>query len=253
LWLSSKPNSSTLVFLSLFCNPPEIPISVLERYFKILLFLSRKLGTMRQGACIYVSLLLCTALAGASSPPLTRLELSFPRPDYHEAALMARWLVHASNWGVMSTTSRHLGGMPYGNPVSVSDGPGDKPTGRLLFYLTPMDATAYDLEKKPNATFTLCEAQLPGGCVGVDPEDPTCAKLSITGEVLPVPSEDVEIAKAMLFARHPAMKAWPKGHAFAAWELHPHAIRLLDWYGGPKDIAPADYYKAAMPSITQYE
>lgn len=44
-----------------------------------------------------------------------------------------------------------------------------------------MDATAVDLASNNNATLTVCQAQiLPGGCME-DAEDPTCAKLSITG------------------------------------------------------------------------
>jgi hypothetical protein len=63
---------------------------------------------------------------------------------------MARWLVHRNDWGTLSTISRHLStkhnAVPYGNVVSYSDGPPDNSTGRLLFYLTKMDATAFDLE-----------------------------------------------------------------------------------------------------------
>ena len=83
---------------------------------------------------------------------------------------MARWLVAESEWGTVSTISRHLGSAPYGymsawcavhapvhmggfmmasatscrNLVSYSDGVNS--TGRLLFYLTALDATAADLE-----------------------------------------------------------------------------------------------------------
>lgn len=49
---------------------------------------------------------------------------------------MARWLVHSNTWGVVSTTSRHLGGVAFGNVASYSDGPRGQPTGRLLFYLS---------------------------------------------------------------------------------------------------------------------
>lgn len=45
-------------------------------------------------------------------------------------------------------------------------------------------------------------------------QDPTCAKLSISGVMLPVHQEGLEEAERILFSRHPAMKSWPVGHHF---------------------------------------
>ncbi|KAL4431947.1 hypothetical protein ABPG77_000214 [Micractinium sp. CCAP 211/92] len=119
-------------------------------------------------------------------------------------------------------------------------------TGRLLFYLTIMDATAQDLEANSTATLSLFEGQLAGACTGVDPEDPTCAKISITGRLEPVPEAGLEEAQQLLFARHPQMADWPAGHAFRIYELHMATARLLDWYGGAHDISPADYFAADL-------
>lgn len=109
-----------------------------------------------------------------------------------------------------------------------------------------MDATAQDLAASAAATLTICEAALPGGCVGVDPEDPTCAKLALSGELRPVEGAGLEEARALLFARHPQMRGWPAGHAFRVYELELVALRLLDWYGGARDIAPADFLAARL-------
>lgn len=72
--------------------------------------------------------------------------------------------------------------MAFGNALSFADGPRCRPTGRLIFYLSPMDATMQDLEKCSNASLTVHEAQLPGACRRVDPESPLCAKLTVSGE-----------------------------------------------------------------------
>lgn len=100
--------------------------------------------------------------------------------------------------------------------MSFSDGPPWNSTGRLLFYLSPMGPAAQDLAAHPAATLTACEAQLlPGGCAQADPEDPNCAKVSLTGPVQPVrPQGEVDAAREMLFERHPAMASWPGGHDF---------------------------------------
>ena len=68
------------------------------------------------------------------------------RPPREDHAAMARYLIHANEYGTLATRSRHLHGAPFANVVSVSDGAVGNSTGRLLFYLTPMDSTAYDLQ-----------------------------------------------------------------------------------------------------------
>lgn len=98
------------------------------------------------------------------------LQKGTKKPDIKQHAEFARWLVHANDWGVLSTISRHLDGAPYGHVVSYSDGPVDKSTGRLLFYLTTMDASTQDLQKDSRASLTICEAQLVEGCGTTDPE-----------------------------------------------------------------------------------
>lgn len=142
--------------------------------------------------------------------------------------------------------------------MSYSDGVNS--TGRLLFYLTALDATAQDLEvlqsdaackreckcRTPGlinaallaqvdsrATLTVGEIQVEGSCGVMDPEvsrlllfhdmmvvlkveaswlcmqDPTCAKVSISGRMGVVPAEGLEEAEDMLFQRHPQMRDWP--------------------------------------------
>lgn len=148
--------------------------------------------------------------------------------------------------GTFPNSVLHLAPATYSNAVSYSDGPRGNSTGRLLFYLTSMDATAQDLAASPAATLTVCEAQLPGGCEGTDPEDPTCVKLALSGELRPVEKDGLEEARELLFARHPVMRSWPEGHAFQIHELALRTLRLLDWYGGAQDIAPADFLAASL-------
>lgn len=176
---------------------------------------------------------------------------AFPRPAHTDVARMARWLVHENDWGVVSTLSRHLNGVPYGSIASFADGPRHLATGRLLFYLTPMDALAFDLELNSTVSVAVAEAALPGACPGIDAEEPTCAKATISGSMRRVPAEPdlLQEARDLLFPRHPAMKGWPQGHNFAFYELLIKSIRLLDFYGGPHDISPDDYFAADLGPV----
>jgi hypothetical protein len=189
----------------------------------------------------------CAAAAStvaAPSPP----PRDFPRPPWRERARLARWLVHSSAYGAVATRSARLGGAPFAATASLSDGGDGNVTGRLLFFLTPLDSVAADAAADPTAALALCEAALPGGCADIDAQDPTCAKVSITGALAPVPAgAAAEEAAALLFARHPAMRAWPPGHGFRPWELRIETVRVLDWYGGAADVAPEEYW-AAVPA-----
>ncbi|KXZ47039.1 hypothetical protein GPECTOR_38g276 [Gonium pectorale] len=163
---------------------------------------------------------------------------------------MARWLVHELTWGVLSTLDKNSG-EPVGGVVSHSDGARGDPTGRLFFYITPMDELTKNALAHPTVTYTLSEQQRRTGgtsggpCGGLDPEDPACARASLLGKLLRVPDKDRELAQAAMFARHPRMADWPPGHKFDFFELHVSEVHLLDWYGGMAVISGDDYYAAA--------
>jgi hypothetical protein len=135
---------------------------------------------------------------------------------------MCRWLAHMAEWGTLATTTP--GGAPYGGVVSVSDGPAEDPTGRLLFYLTPMDRTTQHLEAGGGASaLVLAEAsQLPGGCGGTDPESPVCARVTALGRTRKVAPEGADEAMRLLVARHPEMGGW-------AWPSAAAAARRWGW------------------------
>ncbi len=205
-------------------------------------------GMRRARALIWALAWACVAAASAAAapPPPPR---DFPRPPWRERARLARWLVHTSAYGAVATRSARLGGAPFAATASLSDGGARNSTGRLLFYLTPLDSVAADAAADPAAALALCEAALPGGCGGADPQDPTCAKVSITGALAPVPAgAAAEEASALLFARHPAMRDWPSGHGFRPWELRVETVRVLDWYGGAADVASEEYWAAWPPA-----
>lgn len=58
-------------------------------------------------------------------------------------------------------------------------------------------------------------------------QDPTCAKLTISGFLGPVPEEEVPSAEEIMFSRHPAMAKWPAGHQFQLWERF---LTYLIWH-----------------------
>ncbi|WVZ93137.1 hypothetical protein U9M48_039143 [Paspalum notatum var. saurae] len=142
----------------------------------------------------------------------------------------------------LNTISSDLSGAPFGNVVSYSDGLPGEGRGIPYFYLTTLDPTARDALEDERASFTLSEFPL-GTCGKIDPENPTCAKLTLTGKLklVDLQSSEAELAKSALFTKHPEMKDWPKNHHFKIFKLEIENIFLIDWFGGAKPITPSQY------------
>ncbi|KAJ6752542.1 hypothetical protein OIU85_002912, partial [Salix viminalis] len=94
---------------------------------------------------------------------------------------IARWLVSQNSWGVLNTLSSDLGGAPFGNVVSYSDGLPGEGSGIPYFYLTTLDPTAKNALQDQRSSFTISEYSL-GTCGKKDPENPSCAKITLTGK-----------------------------------------------------------------------
>ena len=100
--------------------------------------------------------------------------------------LSARYLVHHSEWATMITTSVHLKGAPFGAAQSVCDGPTSNSTGVPYIYITDMATLMEDVNANPVISLAFTEAQS-DYCTrsSFDPESPRCARLCLTGKVMP--------------------------------------------------------------------
>ena len=171
----------------------------------------------------------------------------FPSQTPEAAAETARWLVHDSEWGTLSSLHATADGtapQPLGTTVSFSDGARGSSTGRLFFYLMGADSV---LSGDPHASFTLSEAARHNNtCGSVDPQDPRCAKLTLSGALRVCTGDDEATGRAALFARHPQMAKWPASHAFTVVELAIDDIWMIDFYGGGSAV-DLGLYKVAPP------
>ncbi|XP_041512159.1 protein CREG2 isoform X2 [Microtus oregoni] len=127
-------------------------------------------------------------------------------PGPRVSAGTARSLVHASSWGCLATTSTQekIQGLPFGSCLAISDGPVHNSTGTPFFYMTAKDPVVADLVKNPIASLMLPESE--GDFCRkniVDPEDPRCARLTLTGRMITVLPGELEFAKQAMFSRHP--------------------------------------------------
>lgn len=171
-------------------------------------------------------------------------------PPHTEYAKMARYLVHKAEWvsmGSLSTVDT-IRGYPMVNIIAVADSArGEKSTGTLYFYLTMLDYTAQDLSKDNRLTVLLSQDQdLYCSKHGVDPMEPTCARIMISGRALKLEdgTDDFNFGKNAMFSRHPAAKKWLDTHNFFLCKLDIVQIAVLDFYGGPHYVTVDEYMTA---------
>ncbi|XP_074839372.1 protein CREG2 [Carettochelys insculpta] len=167
-----------------------------------------------------------------------------------QAIRTARFLTHYNSWGFLATESiqEKIQGVPFGNCLLVSDGPINNSTGIPFFYVTSKDNAVTDLMENSMASLTLPEAE--GDFCRknlIDPEDPRCARLTLTGQMIMVPPEEMEFAKQAMFSRHPIMRKWPRHYEWFFMKMNIEHIWLQNWYGGVSPIAVEEYFKA-VPS-----
>lgn len=157
-----------------------------------------------------------------------------------------------SEWMATGTISTlpAISGFPMVNVIAMADSEKEaKSTGVIYFFLVMLDFTAQDLSKKNQMTvlFSLDQSLY---CTqkNIDPMEPTCARIMISGEALRVPKDTPEFdfaAKAMT-SHHPASAHWIDAHDFFLCKMNISQIVVLDWYGGPHFVTPEDYYKTSL-------
>lgn len=198
------------------------------------------------------------------------------QPDLRDKEATARWMVHSLDWGVLSTISSrftdHSAAVPFGNIYSFVDGTCDNSTGIPYIYGTYMDQSFQDSLLNTAVSFTLSEASLASVCGGSnlptckihgfgDPENPPCARLTLTGVLSVVLEGDIDdednefyFARNALFQRHSSMENWPRNHRWIIAKIDIQDIWLIDYFGGASILDVEKYRNVDLtPSLDAQE
>merc|ERR1711982_216469 len=84
-----------------------------------------------------------------------------------------------------------------------------------------------------------------------DPENPICARLTLTGKLvnLDEDSDEYKKAKAAIFQRHMVMKDWPGDHEWLVSKLVIEYIWFIDFFGGADIMDVEEYYGANLSNL----
>lgn len=174
-------------------------------------------------------------------------ESLYDPPPRSEKAKTARYIVHNTDWGSISTISVSMVGVPFGMAVSFSDGTVSNSTGVPYFYVAKYDPVVKNIEANKLSSLALSEAQS-DYCKAHDwdPESPLCSRVTLIGKLVHVGPEEEKFAQDALFSRHPVMKTWPKGHGWQTLKLVITDVWLVDIFGGATMVPVEDYFKAEL-------
>ena len=147
-----------------------------------------------------------------------------PEPGYAERA---RTLVHVGRTGMLATLSRRRPGHPFGSvmPYGLDD------AGRPLFLISSMAMHTQNLEADARASLLVTA---PGAS-----EDPLATgRVTLLGEAVRVPSEDLAGARERYLARQPKAAYWVDFGDFSFWRLEIAEVYFvggfaaMDWVDG---------------------
>jgi putative heme iron utilization protein len=160
-----------------------------------------------------------TAVA-SSQPPI-------PEPSHAERA---RTLLHLSRVGTLSTQSRKRPGFPFGSlmPFALQG------NGRPVFLIRTMAMHTQNLLQDGRASLLVTQAEAEGDPLGA-------ARVTVVGNVSPVPQAERADARQLYLERHENSKYWVDFDDFAFFAMEVVDVYYVGGFGVMGWVAAADY------------
>src|SRR5580692_12689617 len=119
---------------------------------------------------------------------------SIPEPSFAERA---RTLMHLGRIGSLSTLSRKQPGFPFGSVMPYAlDG-----QGRPIFLISTMAMHTQNLQANPHSSLLVTQPDASGDPLGA-------SRVTLLGDVLPVPEAGVAEARTLYLAHYDNSKYW---------------------------------------------
>jgi heme iron utilization protein len=136
---------------------------------------------------------------------------SVPEPTFAERA---RTLVYLGRMGSLSTLSRKQPGFPFGSvmPYGLDD------QGRPIFLISAMAMHTQNLQGDPRASLLVTQPDADGEPLGA-------SRITLVGNVLPVPNTELAQARKIYLDRHANSKYWVDFEDFSF-----HRMNIMDLY-----------------------
>ena len=159
--------------------------------------------------------------SGASDQP------SVPEPSFAERA---RTLVHIARIGSLSTLSRKQPGFPFGSVMPY----GLDERGRPIFLVSTMAMHTQNLKADPRASLLVTQDDASGDPLGA-------SRVTLVGNVLPIPEVEVADARQLYLARYTNSKYWVDFEDFSFYRMDVVDIYYVGGFGVMGWVSASEY------------
>lgn len=155
---------------------------------------------------------------------------SVPEPSFAE---QARTLMHLGRIGSLSTLSRKQPGFPFGSvmPYALDE------RGRPIFLISTMAMHTQNLQADPRASLLVTRADGEGDPLGA-------ARVTLMGNIVPVPAPDVAQARTLYLASYANSKYWVDFEDFAFYRMDVLDVYYVGGFGVMGWISASEYERS---------
>src|ERR1017187_7086341 len=153
-----------------------------------------------------------------------------PEPSFAERA---RTLVCISRIGSLSTLSRKQPGFPFGSVMPY----GLDEHGRPIFLISTMAMHTQNLQADPRASLLITQAD-----AGTDPLG--ASRVTLVGNVLPIPEAEVAEARQLYLARYTSSKYWVDFEDFSFYRMDVVDIYYVGGFGVMGWVSASEYARS---------
>ncbi|HEX9155396.1 MAG TPA: DUF2470 domain-containing protein, partial [Nitrospira sp.] len=150
-----------------------------------------------------------------------------PEPAFAERA---RTLMYLGRIGSLSTLSRKQPGFPFGSvmPYGLDD------HGRPIFLVSTMAMHTQNLQADPRASLLVTQED-------TDDEPLGASRITLVGNVLPLPGAEVAEARKVYLARHANSKYWVDFEDFSFYRMNVVDVYYVGGFGVMGWVAASEY------------
>jgi putative heme iron utilization protein len=153
-----------------------------------------------------------------------------PEPTFAERA---RTLVYLGRIGSLSTLARKPPGCPFGSvmPYGLDD------HGRPIFLISTMAMHTQNLQADPRASLLITHEDAGGDPLGA-------SRITLVGNVLPVPDADVAEARKLYLARYANSKYWVDFEDFSFYRMNVVDVYYVGGFGVMGWVSASEYERS---------
>ena len=155
---------------------------------------------------------------------------AIPEPSFAERA---RTLMYLGRTGSLSTLSRKQQGFPYGSVMPY----GLDSDGRPVFLISTMAMHTQNLHADPRSSLLVTQPDASGDPLGA-------SRVTLLGNVLPVPEPEVAEARKLYLERHANSKYWVDFEDFSFYRMDVVDVYYVGGFGVMGWVSASDYRHA---------